>query len=265
MKKMTFILVSLILILVLAACGETVNETGVTSEGVDTSTSDTAAITTEDGESSTSNPQAGASEDAAGNTSDIETSLNSDYENALPVPMQLVFGTFNLEDTDLAVDPNQAAQLLPLWKAARSLGSSDTAAAEEVGAVYNQIQETMTPEQIAAITAMQLRREDMFEVVQELGLSFGGGGGDFTPEMQATAQAARESGQGFPGFGGGPGGGGGLRGFGGGPGSGAGGAGLSPEQRETAIAERGGLRGAGSGVNPAFIEAVITLLEGKSG
>lgn len=259
MKKMTFILVSLILILVLAACGETVNETGVTTEGVDTSASDTAAITTEDAESSTSNAQAGASEDAAGGTSDIEASLNSDYENALSVPMQLVMGTFMLEDTELTVDSDQAAQLLPLWKAARSLGSSDTAAAEEVGAVYNQIQETMTPEQIAAIAAMQIGREDMFGVVQELGLSFGGGGGDFTPEMQATAQAARASGQGFPGgFGGRPGG-------GGGPGGGAGGAGLSPEGRETAIAERGGTRGAGPGVNPAYLEAVILLLEGKTG
>ena len=259
MKKTTIILVSLILILVLAACGETVNETGVTTEGVDTSTSDTPGITTEDAESSTSDTQAGASEDAAGGTSDIEASLNSDYENALSVPMQLVMGTFMLEDTELTVDSDQAAQLLPLWKAARSLGSSDTAAAEEVGAVYNQIQETMTPEQIAAIAAMQIGREDMFGVVQKLGLSFGGGGGDFTPEMQATAQAARASGQGFPGgFGGRPGG-------GGGPGGGAGGAGLSPEGQATAIAERGGTRGAGSGVNPAYLEAVILLLEGKTG
>lgn len=259
MKKMTFILVSLILILVLAACGETVNETGVTTEGVDTSASDTPAITTEDAESSTSDTQAGASEDAAGDTSVIAAYLNSDYENALSVPMQLVMGTFMLEDTELTVDSDQAAQLLPLWKAARSLGSSDTAAAEEVGAVYNQIQETMTPEQIAAIAAMQIGREDMFGVVQELGLSFGGGGGDFTPEMQATAQAARASGQGFPGgFGGRPGG-------GGGPGGGAGGAGLSPEGQATAIAERGGTRGAGSGVNPAYLEAVILLLEGKTG
>ena len=167
--------------------------------------------------------------------------------------MQLVVGTLMLEETELTVDSDQAVQLLPLWKAARSLGSSDTAASEEVGAVYNQIQEIMTPEQIEAIAAMQLRREDMFEVVQELGLSFGRGSGDFSPETQATAQAAHASGQGFPG------------GFGGRPGGGAGGAGLSPELRGTAIAERGGTHGAASGVNPAFIEAIITLLEGKSG
>jgi hypothetical protein len=263
MKKMTFILVSLILILVLAACGETVKETGITTEWVDTSTSETPVITTEEAESSTSDLQAGTSEDAAADTSVIAAPLNSDYENALSVPMQLVVGTLMLEDTELTVDSGQAAQLLPLWKAARSLSSSDTAAAEEVGAVYNQIEETMTPEQIAAIVSLQLRREDMFDLVQELGLAFGpgsGGGGDFTPEMQATAQAARASGQERPGggFGGRPGG-------GGGPGGGAGGAGLSPEARETAIAERGGTRGAGSGVNPAFIEAIITLLEGKSG
>ena len=238
MKKRTIILVSLILILVLAACGETVNETGVTTEGVDTSTSDTPGITTEEAESSTSE-------------------LKSDYENALSVPMQLVLGTLMLEDTDLSVDSNQAAQLLPLWKAARSLGSSDTAAAEEVGAVYNQIQETMTPEQIVAIAAMQIKREAMFEVTQKLGLAFGPGSGgeELTPEQKA----ARASGQEHPGgFGGGPGG-------GGGQGGGAGGAGLSPEQRATAIAERGGTLGAGSGVNPAFLEAVILLLGGRTG
>lgn len=243
MKKTIIILVSLILILVLAACGETVNETGVGTEGVDTSTSDT---------------QAGTSEDAAGDTSGTATSLNSDYENALSVPMQLVLGTLMLEDTDLSVDSNQAAQLLPLWKAARSLGSSDTAAAEEVGAVYNQIQATMTPEQIAAIAAMQIKREAMFEVTQKLGLAFGPGSGgeELTPEQKA----ARASGQEHPGggFGGGSGG-------GGGQGGGAGGAGLSPEQRATAIAERGGTLGAGSGVNPAFLEAVILLLEGITG
>ena len=259
MKKTTIILVSLILILVLAACGETVNETGVTTEGVDTSTSDTQGITAEEVESSTSDTQVGTSEDAAGDTAGTAASLNSDYENALSVPMQLVLGTLMLEDTDLSVDSNQAAQLLPLWKAARSLGSSDTAAAEEVGAVYNQIQETMTPEQIAAIAAMQIKREAMFEVTQKLGLAFGPGSGgeDLTPEQQA----ARASGQEHPGggFGGGPGGGGGQ---GGGAG---GGAGLSPEQRATAIAERGGTLGAGSGVNPAFLEAVISLLGGRTG
>ena len=130
MKKTTIILVSLILILVLAACGETVNETGVGTEGVDTSKSDTPGITNEEVESSTSDTQAGTSEDAAGDTSGTATSLNSDYENALSVPMQLVLGTLMLEDTELSVDSNQAAQLLPLWKAARSLGSSDTAARE---------------------------------------------------------------------------------------------------------------------------------------
>ena len=255
MKKTTIILVSLILILVLAACGETVNETGVGTEGVDTSTSDTLGTATEEAESDT---QAGTSEDAAGDTSGTAASLNSDYENALSVPMQLVLGTLMLEDTELSVDSNQAAQLLPLWKAARSLGSSDTAAAEEVGAVYNQIQATMTPEQIAAIAAMQIRREAMFEVTQKLGLAFGPGSGgeDLTPEQKA----ARESGQERPGggFGGG-------QGAGGGQGGGAGGAGLSPEQRATAIAERGGTLGAGSGVNPAFLEAVISLLEGITG
>ncbi len=130
-------------------------------------------------------------------TDTVDGQLSTDYENALSIPMQLAVGTFRLDGTDDQVDVDTASALLPLWKALRSLSSSDSAAAEEIQAVYNQIQETMTPEQIQAISEMQLTFGDMGEVAQKLDLNFGVGGrfGDFTPEQQETAQAARESGQ----------------------------------------------------------------------
>lgn len=196
--------------------------------------------------------------------------LNADYENALPVELQLAIGTLKLDGTEQAVDAGQAAELLPLWKAVLSLGQSETVAAEEMQALFKQIQETMTTEQVQVIAGMQITGEDMAQVAQDLGLEFFGGGrfGDLTPEMQATAQAARESGQ-FPqgGFRGGDGpiiiGPGGGPGFpGGGPGEGGFQDGqLSPEQQATLEARRTAGGGARLGVSPVILNAVIEYLQ----
>ena len=96
-------------------------------------------------------------------------------------------------------------------------------------------------------------------VFEKLGLELGGAAGRFgnmTPEQQATMQAARESGQ-LPA--GRPGGGSGVPGLKPGGGSGE----FDPDARATAIAERGGIRGANLGVNPMLLDAVIDLLESK--
>lgn len=201
--------------------------------------------------------------------------LSTDYENALSIPMQLAVGTFKLDGTDNQVDADTASALLPLWKAVRSLSSSDSAAAEEIQAVYNQIQETMTPEQIQTISEMQLTFGDMGAVAQEMDLNFGAGGrfGDFTPEQQETAQAARESGQipegGFGGDGnfpipegGFPGGGPGGRNF---PGGGFQGGQPGPELQATVEARRAsgaGGTGANFGLPTALLDALIQYLEG---
>lgn len=177
-------------------------------------------------------------------------------EGELSLSTKLTLGTFKLEDTAYPIDVDQAAELLPLWKALRSLSESETVASEEIEAVLNQIQDTMTVEQIAAIEDMQLTNGDMGAIFEELGLEFVGGGGfgNLTPEMQATMQAARESGE-FPGSG---------RGLGQGAGGGfPGGGEFDPDARATAIAERGGARGANLGVNPVLLEAVIEFIEGK--
>ena len=182
-------------------------------------------------------------------------------ENALPVETQLMLGTVKLDETEYAIDADQAFELLPLWKALRSLGDSETAAQAEVDAVVAQIQDTMTAEQMDAIADMKLSQENFAEVAEILGIETGFSGrfGDMTPEMKAAAQAARESGQ-APSGGQVPGGG--VPGMGGGQGR-SGGQELSPEARETAIAERGGTSEAGLGINPAFLDALIEFLEAK--
>jgi len=188
----------------------------------------------------------------------------SDTKNefSMPSAMQLALGTFKLEGTDYPIGADQAQEMLVLWKAVRSLTESETTAAEEIEAVVNQIGSTMTAEQMQSVEAMELTFQDMGAIAEELGLEFGGAGRFevMTPEMQATREAMRESGE-FPrgGFGGDfP---------GGGPGGGFGGEGgqLSPEARETAIAERGGFAraGAGLGLNPTLLEAIIDFLQAK--
>jgi hypothetical protein len=178
----------------------------------------------------------------------------------MPVALALALGTFKLEDSGYPVSAEQAVEMLVLWKAARSLNESDTTAAEELDAVVGQIQGIYNAEQLAEIGAMDLSFQDMRTIAEQMGIELGFGGrfGDLTPEQQATMEAARESGQ-FPqgGFGGDfP---------GGGPGGGPGGAGMSPEQRETAIAERGGFQRVNLGLPLPVLEALIEFLESKTG
>jgi hypothetical protein len=221
------------------------------------------------------NVQSGST--AQSNSAADPSAQGSNGQLDMPVSLKLALGTLNLDGSDQEVSADEATALLPLWKAVRSLGDSDTVAVEEMNALYDQIHETMTPEQVAAIDQMQLTRESMGEIAQKLGIElFGNGGrfGTFTPEMQATAQAARESGQfpegnfpvppegGFPGggSGGGPGGGG---GFGG---NFQGGGNLTPEQQATMTARRAanGNR-VNIGVPSALLDALIQYLEGKTG
>lgn len=172
----------------------------------------------------------------------------------LPLSTKLAIGTLKLEETEYAIPADQAADLLPFWQVLRSLTNSDTAAPEEIEAIIEQIQETMTPEQMDAIQAMNLTREDIFASMQELGL---------VNAPQVNVQGTPQAGEGFRG-GQGPGG-----DFppGGGPGGGRPGGGgqeISPEQIATAQARRAenGTR-MNTRLLSVLIEPVIELLEEK--
>jgi hypothetical protein len=95
----------------------------------------------------------------------------------------LLIGTLKLEDTDQAVTANEAAKLLPLWQAYRSLSTSQTTAEAEVEALLNQIQITMNSNQVQAIKAMNLSSSDMMNLMQSMG---GGMGPQGTPNPQST-------------------------------------------------------------------------------
>jgi hypothetical protein len=195
--------------------------------------------------------------------------LSEGYEGALPVQAQLIVGTLQLEESGTAVTREQAAELIPLWKAVRSLSSSDTAAQAELEALTDQVQETMTAEQLQAIAAMQLTQEDLFGVMQELGIGPGGAaGGDqvFQFDGRQASGEGQASGGGPPAgfvFEGGP-----PEGFqGGGPGGG----GqvfiqdLDPDEIATLQVERGGQAPGGGRAGLFLIEPLLEMLEAKAG
>jgi hypothetical protein len=88
----------------------------------------------------------------------------------LPELTRLLVGTLQLEDTDLAITAEQAQALLPLWKMARNLSSSDSAAEAELAALAAQVREAMTAGQTSAIDAMELSSASVMQTRSELGL-----------------------------------------------------------------------------------------------
>ena len=133
--------------------------------------------------------------------------LSTSYDNALPAVMQLVVGTLRLENTDMAVSAAQATDLLPLWKGYRSLSGSDAASSAELEALDGQILAAMTSEQIQAVAAMQLTREDLDAAMDELGIVSprGGASSDLSDEEREALRAERQAQGGFPVEGGVPG------------------------------------------------------------
>jgi hypothetical protein len=180
----------------------------------------------------------------------------------LPQAESFVIGTFKLQGTANAVTASQATALIPLWQAYAQLTSSNTAAQAEIDAVVSQIQSTMTPQQVQAITAMKLTRQDLITTESNLGLSNGFSG---TPGANTTPGARTGGGGGFfPGggdAGGPPGGGGG--GFGGGGGAGGGG---GTTTRPTPNATQQALRAQFANRIPTpLMNALVTYLQKTAG
>ncbi len=151
---------------------------------------------------------------SAAETAETTAQLATSYSDALSVQGQLALGTIQLEDTELAVAEEQAAELLPLWQTLSALSSSDTTAQAELDAVVKQVQDTMTPAQVAAIANMQLTTDSLAKLQESGALGFGRGMGGQGSGNDSAGGFSRGGGPGGGLPGGGPGGVGG--GFGGG-------------------------------------------------
>jgi hypothetical protein len=112
----------------------------------------------------------------------------------LPTQTKLVLGTINLEETEYAVTSEQAKELLPMFYVLQDLNESDTAAQEEIDGLANQIQETLTADQMQAIDDMSLSMRDMLAITR------GSGGGSSPSDAASTTGAGGppEMGGGMP-------------------------------------------------------------------
>lgn len=121
---------------------------------------------------------------------------------------KLAPGILKLEGSDLAVTAEQAKELLPLWKAVKTLSTSDTASQLEIEAVYQQIQDTLTADQLASIEALDLSGSNLQQLMSDLGIEMGNpvdtGLTDSEratkiAELRASGQFAQGGGPGGPG------------------------------------------------------------------
>jgi len=191
--------------------------------------------------------------------------------NEMPLASKLVVGSFKLDGTDNAITAGQATELIPLWQVYQQLSTSDTAAQEEITALTEQIQETMTTEQMNAIDFMNLTPQDISTTMQEQGVQFGGNngngqgtngqnngqfpnGGNFQPPEGGGGQFFGGLDDGGPG--------------GGGSGRFNGGQNLSPEQIATLQARRAENGGGGNfrfnSTPTPLIEALVKLLQERA-
>jgi len=104
----------------------------------------------------------------------------------------LAAGTLSLEGTEQAVTQEQAAELVFLWSAYRSLSQSDTTAAAELTAVVHQISGQMTAEQAKAIDELSLSSDDVQALVAKYGATAtsstsSSDGGDRSSTMRTAA------------------------------------------------------------------------------
>jgi hypothetical protein len=166
----------------------------------------------------------------------------------MPAQTKLILGTINLEGTDNAITAEQAAELLPMYYVLQDLNDSDTSAQEEIDGLVNQIQETLTAEQVKAIDAMTLSMRDVFALTQ------GNSGGSSSSGTSSTTTTGGGGAGGPPDMGGMPGG-----GPGGMPGGGAQSTGTTSTSRGTNAAPAA----MDTSTPSALFDAVIELLQKK--
>ncbi len=220
---------------------------------------------------------------ACGSSNSTETTDTTTDPSSMQMSTEttLLIGTLKLDGTELEVDAGQAAELLPLWQLYQSLSASDTAAQEEIDAVVNSIEKAMSADQLEAIDAMDLNPQDMFAIMQDLGLAPApqvDASGTPMPDMMPQDFSGGERPQFYSGYGEPPAGFSGgqppegftgrQQGQGGGP-SGDGfvpgedGQGMSPEALATAQAGGAPMRARQMRVSSMMLNAIIEYFEGK--
>lgn len=144
-----------------------------------------------------------------------ETTAGVGADSDLPILSKLVVGTFQLIDSDTPITSGQAEEMIILWKAYIELQTRDTTADQEITDLLDQIDSLFTSDQQAAIEAMDLTSQNVMAMVQEVGVQTnqkrssssqstssstdgmpggGPGGGGMPPDMMMAAGGGMEGG-----------------------------------------------------------------------
>jgi len=166
----------------------------------------------------------------------------------------LAVGTLKLAGTDQAVTTDQAKELVVYWEVYKNLSQSETAAQAEIDGLVTQIQETMTADQIQAITDMNLTQKDVFASLLGVTVTTSNSGAS-----AVSIPSGSSGGAGMP-AGGPPSDGGGAPPDGGMPAD-LGGVAPSSSANQTQSAQTGSGLATTAGVPSALIEAVIQSLQ----
>lgn len=211
---------------------------------------------------------AGAGAQAGGTPSPAESAGAANPTGQAPgqrLEDKLAFGTLKLEGSPQAVTAEQAKTLLPLWKAVKSLSASDTASREEINALYQQIEESMTSEQVLTLTELSLSPEDLQALMTQYKIQAPAAFPAVSDDQRATRIAQRGAAGGLPegappSGAPGQGGPGGEMPFEGAPGQAN--AQTTPGARPPGGFSNGG---AGRGMNTLWLDALIQLLAERAG
>jgi hypothetical protein len=187
---------------------------------------------------------------SACSNSSASTTLAS-TENGLPIAAQLAVGTLKLAGTNQAVTAEQAEVLVVYWETYKQLTQSETAAQAEYDGLIAQIEETLSAEQLQAITEMNITQQDVFASMQGVTVT--------TSSSSTVSASSRSAGDGTMPAGGPP-------ADGGAPPDGGmpadmAGAASSSGTDQTQRSQAGASMEATAGVPSALIEAVIQSLQ----
>ena len=99
------------------------------------------------------------------------TGNTTEQAQTMPVDSIVGIGIIKLEGTDDAIDTETAENLLPLFKALKTLSTNSNTSVAEMSALNRQIKNTLTTDQLTAIESLKITSADVNKLLQENGLT----------------------------------------------------------------------------------------------
>jgi hypothetical protein len=130
---------------------------------------------------------------ASTSTRATQTSSLSNFASQ-PFKNKLAVGLLKLEGSDLAITSAQAKELLPLWKAVKSLSNDSNTTSGEMAALYVQIEGVLTNSQLQAIQKLDLSTSELTALVQKYGTQTVVSSSSSTSTTSQTAQSSQAQG-----------------------------------------------------------------------